>query len=96
MLVDHGDVFAERGEWVEVSICDDCAVWQANGDLSGVDDPKHAEAVTGVGGRWVVGQPQGFSWSRCDACHDSRGGSRFSGWFWLGEVFDSNNEEVGK
>lgn len=96
MLVDHGDVFAHRGEWVEVSMCPDCACWHANGDASGIDNPEREAAVCGVQGRWVVGGYEGFSWSRCDACHDTRGGDRFSGWFWLGEVFNPNNQEVGK
>jgi hypothetical protein len=63
--------------WDNARICVDCAIWQANGDASGMDEATESR-VRAVQGNWVVGDDWGFSWSRCDACGDSRGGDRFS------------------
>ena len=73
-----------------VSICTDCAMWHANGDLSGLDahggsgeEVAYAaaryEEVTraDIGGHVAVGNSEAyFSWSRCDLCGMRLGGDR--------------------
>jgi hypothetical protein len=68
-------------------LCQDCTIYAANGDLSGIDDAKREkEVVRGVNafGRHLVvdydsetGEGErSFSWSSCDACGSDLGGSR--------------------
>lgn len=66
-----------RGEWASAEICLDCAMWHANGDTSGIDDAEREAVVRAVSGLWVVGEPSGFAFHRCESCHDYRGGDRF-------------------
>lgn len=78
---DLGHVEDTDTESIDISICVDCAVWHANGDISGIDDEvREAEvrAAAGIGtGTVVVGDGEAyFSWSRCDACRTTLGGDR--------------------
>jgi hypothetical protein len=67
-------------------LCQDCTIYAANGDLSGVIDEKTEKAVIkGVdrlGSHLVIDSGEdgegekGFSWSHCDACGSKLGGSR--------------------
>jgi hypothetical protein len=70
-----------RTEWAEGEVCVDCAMWHANGDTSGIDDPEHEARVRLVTQHVIIGEPVGFSWRRCEACGDSRGGDRFDASF---------------
>ena len=69
-------------EFVECSICVDCAMFHANADTTGIDDPARVEEVTSVTGHYIVDcgdDGEGcaaFSWSRCDACGTPLGGAR--------------------
>jgi len=71
-------------ETVECWVCVDCAVWQANGDASGMDVETEGR-VTSVDGHWFIGDEYDeFSHSRCDACHSPLYGSRHQAWFVIG------------
>jgi len=70
-----------RTEWAEGEVCVDCAMWHANGDTSGIDDPEREARVRRMRDVIVIGEPCGFSSSSCDACRDSRGGDRFEASF---------------
>jgi len=68
-------------------LCDDCMIVACNGDTSGIDDDARVkeveEGLDSLGPCLVsdfdIEDGSGiheFSWSRCDCCGDSRGGSR--------------------
>jgi hypothetical protein len=70
----------------EYAVCQDCIVWLANADASGIDTDKQSvflarleafETNSAHPGHVVaVGDALGFSQSRCDAC-GSLAGDRF-------------------
>lgn len=73
----------------DARICDDCACWWANADLSHLDllddtqrDIRHAAVVAaaGVPDGWNVviadGDDYDFSWRDCDACCTPLAGDR--------------------
>ena len=83
-----------RVDTVALSVCADCLMCIANGDLPTDDDPERdAASIAGVereqasGGHIVAGgtgdDPEnpdegGFSWSSCDCCNSNLGGDRFN------------------
>lgn len=64
----------------EGAVCADCAIWIANGDLSGMDDEAAARVVEADGENWVLSCAEDceseFSWSACDRCGTTLGGDR--------------------
>lgn len=64
------------------AICDDCAMWHANADLSGVDDPERVAEVQACDSMFAVdcGDESefcdAFSTAPCDACRTRLAGSR--------------------
>lgn len=66
----------ENPQWV----CADCILYIANGDLP--EDPADArritDAIAAEPGTWVCGSAPDdeFSWSACDCCGSTLGGSR--------------------
>jgi hypothetical protein len=68
------------------NICDDCASWHANRDLSGVDDPVRVAEVMRCDDYFAVDCGEdgefctAFSWSSCDACGTRLGGARHRAW----------------
>lgn len=73
-----------------ISVCDDCLVWIANADASGMDDSRYAEVLKGVEELNTYGHvvpacdsecPYGpscdsFSSARCECCRTNLGGTR--------------------
>jgi hypothetical protein len=65
-------------------VCVDCLMVIANDDATGIEDDDRAEAVRravyGTEGYWVADSTEEtdleFSWSPCDCCGSSLGGSR--------------------
>ena len=76
---------------IEATICTDCALWHANGDLSGLDNLPEAEAAERreaiIGADtdgYVVVVDDGeasFSWRSCDLCRTPLGGDRLDATF---------------
>ena len=69
-----------------LSVCTDCVMFIANGDLPPEDDRDRDEAIiAGVereqsdGGHLCLGEEHTayFSWSRCECCNTSLGGDRY-------------------
>lgn len=71
----------------ECLVCDDCALWWVNADLSHIDDEDRANEIRSVDGYFIVdcGEDQqfchDFSSARCDACGTRLAGSRHRAWF---------------
>lgn len=69
-------------EFAECEVCDDCALWHSNADVSGIEDPDRVAEVKAADRHFIVDCGEeaefctAFSWSRCDACGTSMGGSR--------------------
>lgn len=80
-----------RSELVEMVGCVDCALWLANGDLSGMPDgvdldgyrARVAERLDGLVGVHVGGLAAHFSSRGCDVCGSGLGGERFEVRAWL-------------
>ena len=82
-----------RVDTIALSVCADCLMFIANGDLPTDDDPERdAEIIAGVEREQASGShlcaggidddpdapdEGGFSWSSCDCCNSSLGGDRF-------------------
>lgn len=62
-------------------ICIDCAIAHVNGDFTGMDEATEARVRAGMDrtGYLVVDTDSfdEFSWSRCDGCLSTLGGSRY-------------------
>lgn len=73
-------------EFIEIAICDDCAMFYANGDTSGCTPEDEARVIAGadtVGGHVIVDCDDDcteFSKSRCDACNTRYAGRRHKAW----------------
>lgn len=69
-------------EHAECEVCDDCALWHANGDLSGIDDPERRAEVQAADRHFIVDCGDeaefctAFSSRRCDACGSHLAGAR--------------------
>lgn len=73
---------------MELSICDDCTIWIANADASGMDSERFGEVYRGVGHLSEIGYVvnacgtcfedtcEAFSSRRCDCCQTSLAGTR--------------------
>lgn len=66
----------------DLSICEDCLIWQANADDSGFPDDVDMTCVTDPTvpeGHHVIvdGEELGFSWSTCELCRRPEGGNRY-------------------
>jgi hypothetical protein len=68
-------------------LCDDCTIYAANGDTSGIEgDKREREVVKGVNALGPNLVPnfdsdtgegiRDFTWRKCDACNSNLGGSR--------------------
>lgn len=83
LVEDEEDEVEDRPE-PDLLVCSDCAVWHANGDSSGIDDPEREYEVRRarlLAGRSITtGDEAGFSWSRCGACGTTLGGDRHEAW----------------
>lgn len=68
----------------EISVCSDCAMFIANGELPEEDGNKLISAIESnwkdLSGQIVLGDndTEEFSWSPCECCGSSLGGNRFS------------------
>lgn len=70
----------------EIWLCQDCALYAANGDTSGIDDERREKqviaGVDALGPNLVCNSAEDgsgdleFSWSPCEGCGTSLGGSR--------------------
>lgn len=59
-------------------VCADCAIFVANGDLTGIDDATREREVEQAEGEWYLGDAEiEFSWAPCDRCGCSLGGARY-------------------
>ena len=73
-------------EHAEAYICDNCAIWHANADSTGIEDQRRLIEVTSVERSFDVDcGPDAehcvtFSRSRCDACGTTLAGSRHRAW----------------
>jgi hypothetical protein len=65
----------------EVSMCIDCAVLAANGELAADRPSDHPEPLSRVvAGCVLVGEAEPhFSWAPCDTCGLALGGDRIDG-----------------
>jgi hypothetical protein len=84
-------------EQYEIKMCVDCAMLIANGEPNPEwSELEHHNHVTAMQDNWpggefhlVVGNDEEwFSWSRCDSCGSTLGGSRLNGY-----AFKINKEE---
>ena len=76
----------KKYEEYDAMVCQDCIMWIANGDTTGADDRwseedaiEYVEAVAEDGGQVIAGdsdKDDEFSWSACDCCKTTLGGSR--------------------
>lgn len=71
--------YADDG--ADLLVCTDCAIVAANGDWSGVPDERvpAVRAAMERLPRLVVGDPYGFSWSKCQSCGGDPG-DRHEAW----------------
>lgn len=66
-------------EYSTAYICGDCAMFHANGDLSGIDDADRIAEIEACNVPVFVGDDVvDFSWSPCGACGTRLGGTRFA------------------
>lgn len=72
-----------------VSMCVDCAMWHANGELPyEANEARRAEIVSARkveqgASVYVVGDESHFSWRPCDVCDNGLGGDRLDGLVFL-------------
>jgi hypothetical protein len=69
-------------DMTEYWLCEDCAMWHTNADLSGVDDAERLAQIEACSDRFVIdcGEHaelcEAFSAAPCDACRTRLAGSR--------------------
>lgn len=76
-----------NAEMIELEMCVDCTMIVANGDSSGMDETTEAAVVVGLDRLYDQGyhvamgdETTDFSWTRCDVCGSTLGGTRLQGW----------------